>query len=220
VDGVSTPFGSVEEMASAYLAEIRAVQPSGPYFLGGYCGGGLIAYQMAQELLAAGEQVALLALIDSPSPGRPPPPSRLRRWSRTLVEEDAGRLLRRAGAKWRRDLGAARRWAAIRFHLVRGEAVPHELRDAWLTDRYVRTAARYRVRPYPGRLSVFRARDATPGWPGDRGWEQVAAGGLVVEEVPGDHNSLTQEPHVQVLGARLEAALCEAEAIVARAPRP
>jgi thioesterase domain-containing protein len=63
---------------------------------------------------------------------------------------------------------------------------------------------------------VFQARDATPGGPVDLGWHQVAAGGLVVEEVPGDHNSLAQEPHVQVLGARLEAALREAEEEAAR----
>ena len=50
-------------MASDYLAEVRRVQPEGPYLLGGFSGGGLTAYEMARQLLAAGEEVALLALL-------------------------------------------------------------------------------------------------------------------------------------------------------------
>jgi amino acid adenylation domain-containing protein len=216
VDGREAPFGSIEEMADAYLVEIRAVQPHGPYFLGGYCGGGHVAYAMAQRLLAEGELVASLTLIDSPGPGRPPPVSRLRRWSQTLLHERGGALLRRLQAKWQRDRGRARSEATLRQHLAHGEVVPHELRDFWLTNEFIRAAAHYRMEPYPGRLLVFRARDGAPGEPEDLGWKEMAGGGLVVEAVPGDHHSLAQEPHVRVLGARLEAALQAAEAAVAQ----
>ena len=65
VDGQSRPHGSIEEMATAYLAEIREVQPEGPYMLGGYSGGGLVAFEMAQQLTAAGEKIALLVLFDT-----------------------------------------------------------------------------------------------------------------------------------------------------------
>ena len=52
-------------MATAYLAEIREVQPEGPYMLGGYSGGGLVAFEMAQQLTAAGEKIALLVMFDT-----------------------------------------------------------------------------------------------------------------------------------------------------------
>jgi thioesterase domain-containing protein/acyl carrier protein len=63
-DGVSAPHRSVEAMASAYVAEIRSIQPHGPYRLVGECAGGVTAYETARQLRAAGEQVVLLALID------------------------------------------------------------------------------------------------------------------------------------------------------------
>ena len=65
IDGVSRPHHSIEEMANAYLAEIREVQPEGPYMLGGYSGGGLVAFEMAHQLTAAGETVALVVMFDT-----------------------------------------------------------------------------------------------------------------------------------------------------------
>ena len=65
IDGVSRPHHSIEEMANAYLAEIRELQPEGPYMLGGYSGGGLVAFEMAHQLTAAGETVALVVMFDT-----------------------------------------------------------------------------------------------------------------------------------------------------------
>jgi thioesterase domain-containing protein/acyl carrier protein len=65
LDGSLPPLTRVEDMATLYLKEIRRVQPYGPYFLAGYCGGGTIAYEVAQQLHAQGEPVALLALFDT-----------------------------------------------------------------------------------------------------------------------------------------------------------
>ncbi|MEM6305403.1 MAG: beta-ketoacyl synthase N-terminal-like domain-containing protein, partial [Pseudomonadota bacterium] len=69
--GDTLPHTSVAEAAADYIAEIRAVQPEGPYLLSGYSGGGITAYEMAQQLRAAGEEVAVLALLDTPLPVRP-----------------------------------------------------------------------------------------------------------------------------------------------------
>src|SRR4029077_10415022 len=63
------PHTRIEEMASCYVDAIRTVQPQGPYYLGGVCLGGVIAFEMAQQLLAAGERVASLLLMDSYCPG-------------------------------------------------------------------------------------------------------------------------------------------------------
>ena len=65
VDGKLPPLTRVEDMAALYISEIRRVQPHGPYFLGGYSGGGVIAFEMAQQLRRAGEQTAMLVFIDT-----------------------------------------------------------------------------------------------------------------------------------------------------------
>ena len=70
LDGKLPPFATVEQAAEHYLAEMRALQPQGPYFLMGVCMGGVVAFEMAQRLHAAGQTVAFLALLDV----RPPHP--------------------------------------------------------------------------------------------------------------------------------------------------
>src|SRR6267142_1811949 len=75
LDGSRPPLTRIEEMAALYVKEIRRVQPHGPYFMGGYCLGGTIAYEMAQQLRAGGEQVALLALFDTMNWYKVPLPS-------------------------------------------------------------------------------------------------------------------------------------------------
>ncbi|HEY9830742.1 MAG TPA: amino acid adenylation domain-containing protein [Stenomitos sp.] len=74
LDGEQSPFTRIEEMAAHYIEALRQVQPSGPYFLGGWSFGGLVAFEMAQQLLDAGHQVALLAILDTlaPIPGNLP----------------------------------------------------------------------------------------------------------------------------------------------------
>jgi phthiocerol/phenolphthiocerol synthesis type-I polyketide synthase E len=75
LDGSCSPLTRIEEMAALYIREIRRAQPHGPYFLGGYCGGGTIAFEAAQQLQAQGEQIALLALFDTSNWSRIRPPS-------------------------------------------------------------------------------------------------------------------------------------------------
>ena len=68
LDGIQEPLNSIEEIANRYISEIQTVQPRGPYFLGGQCSGGTVAFEMAQQLKAKGEEVAFLALLDTPYP--------------------------------------------------------------------------------------------------------------------------------------------------------
>src|SRR5262249_30812166 len=65
LDGIKLPYTNVEEMATHYIKEILTVQPNGPYFLLGASFGGLVVYEMAQQLIAMGEKVALLVLFDT-----------------------------------------------------------------------------------------------------------------------------------------------------------
>ena len=71
VDGTTSPHHSIEEMARAYVEEIRALRPRGPYLLAGYSGGGVVAFEMAQQLKALGEEVPLLVFFDTYHPQMP-----------------------------------------------------------------------------------------------------------------------------------------------------
>ncbi|MFT3916656.1 MAG: amino acid adenylation domain-containing protein [Anaeromyxobacteraceae bacterium] len=211
-DGHSRPLGSVGEMAAIYLEEIRRVWPQGPYHLAGYCGGALVAYEIAQRLAAEGREVSTLALIDIARPGLPPGPGRLERWGRAAASRSPLALFARAaeklGARLRRGLLSLR----LAWHGARGR-IPPELRDPWLTRAFLRASEAYRPGRYPGPISVFRARDsAFPASAGpDLGWGAVT-GGVAVYEVPGDHHSLTRGTNADVLGTMLEACVRAAEA--------
>ena len=74
MDGKEPPHNRVEEMARHYLKEVRALQPEGPYYLVGRCFGGVVAFEMGQQLHAQGQAVGLLAMLDTGAPG---PRSRL-----------------------------------------------------------------------------------------------------------------------------------------------
>jgi acyl transferase domain-containing protein len=215
LDGRTMPHQTIEAMAEEYLAELRAVQPKGPYFLGGYCGGGLVAYEMAQRLQAAGERVLFLGLIDLLGPGVRLKETRTQRWTRTIREEDRHALARRIRAKVARDFAFLSAQLQIRLRTFLGRAVPHDLREFWLIQGYSVAQRRYVVRPYDGRLTVFRARDGSfdpledPG--PEMGWSGLATGGIDAREVPGDHDTAMLEPNARLLAEELEAAIAEAE---------
>jgi len=75
LDGNCPPLTTIEDMAALYTKEIRRAQPHGPYFLGGYCMGGTLAFEVAQRLQKDGEQIALLALFDTTDWSKIPAPS-------------------------------------------------------------------------------------------------------------------------------------------------
>ena len=79
LEGTEPPLTRIEDMAALYVEAIRRRQPHGPYLLGGYCGGGLVAFEVAQQLRSAGEKIALLALLDTMNFSEIPP---LSIWSR------------------------------------------------------------------------------------------------------------------------------------------
>jgi thioesterase domain-containing protein len=214
VDGRATPMPQIEQMASAYLAELRRRQPQGPYFLSGYCGGGTIAFEMARRLRSAGQEVALLALIDCYRPGVQAPTPRLQRWGQGVRRGGAAYLLRKAGIWLRRNRDLLLQQLRIGAVRATGRTVPFELRDFWLTQRFLAAARDFRPSVYPGRLIILRATEVDADLLGigpDLGWSGYAAGGIDSFDVPGDHYSLLQEPNIRVLGAALKDCLEAAE---------
>jgi len=201
--------GRLEEMALEYVAAIRELQPRGPYLLGGWSSGGLVALEMAQQLMAQGESIRMLAMLDTipetaDDPNWTDQPGR--EYGLDLSLEELSRL----GP----DEQLPYLWQhALKLGLIESSVsmqVAHQVIDDLkrifhhhmvLTDQYV-------VRPYPGRITLIRPSDAPVAVPTshDRGWGRLAAD-VEVHFVPGQHHSMVKEPHVQDLARTLEACL-------------
>jgi thioesterase domain-containing protein/acyl carrier protein len=218
--GEDAPHRTLPEAAAAMIAEIRQVQPTGPYLIGGFSGGGLTAWEMARQLTAAGEAVTGLVLLDTPLPVRPVV-SRADRLLIKLQEVRAAGLrfipdYIRAKREWRRTL-AARAAAgpedAGAFHNRAIEAafraaLPVYDLQAWDGPvALIRPPLDRHWRVTGGRW-VSRAREFVTE---DNGWSPFAPD-LTVIEVPGDHDSMVLEPNVRVLAARLRAWIAAREA--------
>ena len=201
LDGVQACLRRVEDMAAHYLEEIRAVQPQGPYYLGGLSFGGTVAYEMAQQLLANGEQVGLLFLFDTFA-GR---------------HETTASLLMKL---WRLPRGDQFDYVGrkiVNYHKTFGKRInrfflPRALKEV---RRGIHEAGmRYDIRPHSGRVVLFRASEKS--LRGERnpyaGWKDLALGGLEVYEIPGGHVSILAEPQVTVLASHLHACLDRAPA--------
>ncbi len=217
--GDTPPHGSISAAARDYIAEMRQVQPEGPYLLGGFSGGGITAYEMARQLAAAGQDVAMLVMLDTPLPVRPT----LTSADKTLIKLSE---MRRKGpaylAEWLRN-----RW---RWELEKRrsgdvvQAASDLFRDGAIEAAFRAAVSAYDLQLWDGPVTLFRP-------PLDRHWrvsrgrwvsrarEYVLAdndwGGwlsrLVVQEVPGDHDSMVLEPNVRVLAQRLRACLDAAD---------
>jgi thioesterase domain-containing protein/acyl carrier protein len=215
------PHRRFEDMASAYLEEIRAVQPHGPYLLGGFSGGGITAFEMAQQLRAAGEETAALVLLDTPIPRQPEAnwKDRARIFSTRVREEGPTYpfrwIKRRVAWEWQRR---RRRSSQDRA------GTPAEFRSELVKDAFLEAVEHYELQPYPGLLTLFRPKlmrrfELAGGrWTNEfreiqdvcNHWLPYAAGGIDTYEVDGDHDSMVLEPHVRVLGPRMRESLVEA----------
>jgi thioesterase domain-containing protein len=225
-DDDSEPFATLEEMATHYVAEIRKVQPSGPYHLGGWSFGGLAAYEMARQLAEAGQEVRLLAVLDT-APGVT---EEERRRFRVEDEVDDTPWLMTIGDYVQGLRGVSlnvtfeelapmepeARLAAFVEHLL-AAGIVHSMEDGLVQLRrllrvYRANVAAYRAyqpKPYPGSLTLFRATggDFDPALGADLGWGEYTGRPVEVLEVPGHHISLLAEPNVGVLAERLRAAI-------------
>ena len=208
LDGRAAPLRTVGEMAAHYLTEVRRVQPRGPYHLGGASFGGVVAYEMAVQLRGAGQDVDLLALIDTEFP--PCPEGGLfRRLARSRRFRDRvypWMVRARAHARSLRRLGLASYVAALRGHTPRADEKRRRdpfTRALAAVEALNRRALENYVPPrYDGSLVYFRAVDERPAVDRRLAWRAFAAR-MDVHDVPGTHFSCRREPHVAVLAAAL-----------------
>jgi acyl transferase domain-containing protein/thioesterase domain-containing protein/acyl carrier protein len=215
IDGKTNPLTQVEEMATQYIEALRVIQPQGPYFLGGSSFGGTIAYEMAQQLQAQGEKVALLALIDTPGVGHMPSAN---------IEDDEIQIMSYAlgvGANVSvavEDLRQLSTDEQLHYFLQQGKTALRMPTDFGLSElrRYynlfkinIKAMRNYVPQAYPGRVIFFRASDRdsfNPQNP-ELGWHDLAMEGLEIHDVPGNHITMNFPPHVQVIGQLLNSIL-------------
>ena len=218
------PQTKLEVMASHYLNEIRSVQASGPYFLGGWSVGGLLAFEVAQQLRAQGEKIALLAMFDTRTPDQ-----------MGFAQTDDARLLRSfaidLGLPFERLAGSLQDHSRLDIDgslgLILQAAttagiLPQEISLDFMRRHFevfaanVRAARNYKPRSYQDRITLFAAQD-NRGEPraGDfdptYGWRELSPE-VEVFAIPGDHYTIMREPNMGMLANELNRQLSQAEA--------
>jgi thioesterase domain-containing protein len=214
--GHGYPLADVAAMARRYVEEVRAVQPTGPYVLGGYCFGSIVAWEMVHQLRAAGHEVALLAVFNGPTA------ELLQRRVRTRRADDEpaappARLRRRAALLYmdgRRRATELRRDADIHLARLRGRPLEPDFLRRFYKSRCRHLEQHGRTRPGTGPVVVFRGaglyEDPTLGW-------RDHVDDVAVHEIGGEHRnqrSLMAEPHAStvapVLAREIDRALARA----------
>lgn len=216
---------SIEEMASRFVEAVRTVQPCGPYLLGGHCFGAAVAFEMAQQLTAAGEEVGLLAIFNAAAPGYP---SLLRHrrlyWARMLYQMRALShtpfrnlwhhfVLRGIGLLL--QIGREARAAADRGLLSRGLGTTVLRAQTSALRANQRAFRMYKPCPYSGAIVHFNAlRVWQRGYVLDArmGWQEVACGGVQPISVEAEEDAILREPHVRRLARHLKIVLDQAQA--------
>jgi thioesterase domain-containing protein len=201
-------------MARHYIEEIRTLQPHGPYYLLGYSFGGTMVLEMAHQLRAAGEQVALIGMIDSKTRDYQESAEavrsvqdrinhRLNRFRGNTGELDWGQRLRYVQEKVSTRAIRYACMLAVRLKLTQ---VPSFMRSAW--DINLVAYKNYKLQPFDGRLVLFRAsHQDQPDAPHDLGWSSIFLKGVEIHDLPGDHERIFLEPNIDKLAASLRECL-------------
>jgi thioesterase domain-containing protein len=194
IDGKLPVLERVEDMASLYLEHLRKAQPEGPYYLGGYSFGGLVALEVARRLADAGQEIGLLALVDTYFVGQGQQSSLLSRFSSLSLEQKLAYLKKRATRYGR---GIKRRIDSL--------SLPQAVKA--VRSACAQAEQKYRPSPFSVPLTLFRASEKALRGLDDsqNGWQKYAAGGLEIHEIDGDHGNILNEPNVRQLAAALRA---------------
>jgi amino acid adenylation domain-containing protein len=220
-NGERKPTDSIEAMAAHYIKSIRTVRPEGPYLLGGYSMGAVIAFEMAQQLMAEGGQVPLLVLIDPPAvtdgAGRP---SSDEIDEAEMIAGMLGEFAQVSVDDVRRQSPGERLDYALEALKSRGALPPevgadrlrHHL-SVYRNNVYARR--NYVPKPYANRVWLLRAADShqQKDQPMTSGWEDLARGGIEAEIIPGRHDTLTNGVAVKALAERLRELIDKAQSL-------
>jgi phthiocerol/phenolphthiocerol synthesis type-I polyketide synthase E len=217
LDGEQPFLTTIEEMAARYVQEVQSVQPEGPYFLGGYCMGGTVALEMANQLSAMGQEVGLVACFETYNwINRPPRPrwSRLYSYGQKLEFHLRNFLLLDPEGK-RRFFHEKAKVLGIRIGVWYGMLLSkmgsraqqrggQNSLVAQLWDTNERAPFHYDPGNYPGRITNFLPvkEYASNKYPG-MDWESVAAGGVETHVLPIYPAGMMVEPFVEQTAAQV-----------------
>jgi amino acid adenylation domain-containing protein len=216
------PFTRIEDMARFYVKEIRKFQPEGPYFLGGFCFGGNVAFEMAHHLAAIGEEIGLLVMLES----SPPNVDQKQSWTATAAKYSLENLVENVkefvSVSPQQQLAMLKNKSKRLKQKIRSRiASPPqdgpkvELKDmidlANYPEGYVQYAethwhalTQYHPQPYPGEIVLFRAKkQGLTNFNHTLGWDALVEDRVQVNVIPGTHENMLQEPNVQIVAAKL-----------------
>lgn len=212
LDGKQPPLTVLEDIAANYIQEIRTIQPEGPYILAGHSLGGAIAFEMAQQLLAAGEKIAMLALFDSYSPevlrkGTPPLTHKLRveflNLSRMSYQQKSLYILERIQLAINKISKKFDRFSTT----SQAPAIPTAIQ--LIEEANLTAIQNYSVKMYPGKITLFQSlqRWTRRYHQTDMGWGSITTGGVEIHRCPGNHFSMILEPLVSILASKFKECL-------------
>jgi amino acid adenylation domain-containing protein len=208
LDGEREPHARIEDMADHYVTALRQLQPEGPYLLGGWSMGGLVAVEMAQQLQRSGCRVALVGLLDTWAPGS------------VFAEEDDATLLAEIASDLNivvseEDLRRLSPEEQLDHVVTRAAATSQQdagvmrslLLRSWNVCRcHEQSLRNYKAAVYQGSITLFRASEDTPSTGKDQanGWEALVAGGIEIHDLPATHLTLIQQPCARLLARQLQ----------------
>jgi amino acid adenylation domain-containing protein len=205
LEGGQQPLARIEEIAAEFIRSIRRVQPHGPYQLCGYCFGGLVVYEMAQQLVRQGQKIETLALFDAMAPGG------VRAGTGESMDESLREQAAMAQLKLETDVPVENN----------GRHRGASLADWMEAVRQANILAhqRYQPQPYPGRVILFVPTKRGEGWQDliidpRNGWGELARDGVEVCAISGYHEKMFREPKVQKVAKKMRAYLNGAQNVL------
>jgi thioesterase domain-containing protein len=226
------PSLTIEDMAARYSAAIRAEHQNGPYLLGGSSMGGAVAFEMAVQLSAQGQEVPLVAMLDTPS--RVVPHMRgLEAYAPQVVELNLMASIIASGQQKEfrialselNQLSPAEQVECVLRKLQEQQSVSANVSAAALQEalavftKNLTALERYSPRAYGGHVLMLRAMEVSPNMKETApdlcddpafGWQAYCTQPVIVRRVPGDHARMNMEPNVSVAGAELQRSIDEA----------
>ncbi len=206
-------YDCLEDMSSYYIEQVRSLQPNGPYYLLGNCNGGLIAFEMAHQLITAGEKVPFLCLIDTP-----PTMFRARNFGNRgieILDDQIARLIYHYLNKdmintvARKSTQYVRKISTLinretRYDKVAGD-IDEENSDPNIAG-VMKAVHRYRYlrrHRYPGKLLCFSAERTDHSQYSSLNWRKLACDGADIRRLPCEHTEILREPNLRYVCAQL-----------------
>ncbi len=213
IDGKQQPIERIEDMASYFIKSIQTVQPQGPYFIVGYSFGGIVAFDIARQLTERGEKIAFLGLVDIRCPVIAEIDTPFREWIDIQVDRMRKMTIKQQCEYIYEKLFKPKS-QAYRDEIVSTlsdlDIFTPEL--VKVLDCNVQAAKDYQPQTFAGRATLFWSEYQN--WYIKKhptlGWGDLVADGLDIQQIPGNHTSLMQEPHVRVLAEKLQVSIAEA----------